>query len=417
VAHSRFAPSATEREYNCPASFLLNEQLPDRQTDDAAHGTAAHHVAEKCLAYNHDMIVYAGCTIAVTEHGECRFVHEKAPVRDDERAFEVDDEMVNAVQEYVDWCREAPGDHFTEIRVEHTKWCPDKDEWGDQLGPQFGTADHIAIYDATTEELGRHDVLEVTDLKYGKGVKVYAKENKQAIKYALGALDEYGWMYNTKRVRIRIAQPRLDHFDTWELSVEELLEWGEKIKKRLELVFVDNPPFGPTEKGCKFCKAAAKCVALADYIHESRACHFDDETVDVKLLPVEALVEAWKKRDLVKLRYDAIEKELYATLWHGQTAPGLKMVAGRGGNRTWRDEDEAVSELRKLGIPPDKLYKSTLISPNQAEELLPREERDKISGLYIKPPGKPCIVDADDPREPYTATADGFDDEDDGFDS
>ena len=53
AGHSRFAPSATEREYTCPGSFLLSEQEPDRQSDDAAHGTAARASRKAMGARDH----------------------------------------------------------------------------------------------------------------------------------------------------------------------------------------------------------------------------------------------------------------------------------------------------------------------------------------------------------------------------
>lgn len=416
MAHSRFAPSATEREYSCPASFLLSERLPDVQTFDAAHGTAAHHIGQLCLANGHDTELYAACVVAVGLHGECRFVTENHPPREDEMAFEVDDEMMVAVQEYVDWCRQLPGEHFVEVRVEHTRWCPDRDEFGDPLGPQFGTSDHVAC---------EPEILTVTDLKYGKGVKVFAFENKQAIKYALGVYDEYNWAYNFKKVRIRISQPRLDHADVWELTVEELLEWGARIKKRLELVFVPDPPFGPSEKACKFCKAGARCKALADHIQNTRAMLFDDETQtfveDPALLTNEELAEAWRLAPLFQIRFDAIVRELMTSLGDGADVPGLKLVESST-HRRWNDEAKAREFLRSKGIPADKLVKKKFVSPNQAEKLLAKDLRKELDGLWHKPKGGPCIVDAEDPREPYTG--DGahmgvFEDEDfdDGFNS
>ena len=398
MGHSRFAPSATEREYSCPASFLLVEGIPDHNSVDSAHGTAAHHVAALCLEHNHDCSLYAGCRVAVTDKGKCRFITEPHPLRDGEMAFEVDDEMVDAVQDYVDWCRESPGEHFTEVKLEHTKWCPDKDENGDKLGPQYGTSDHIAIYDG---------VLDVTDLKYGKGVKVFAKENKQGIKYALGALEEYGWMYDIKTVRIRICQPRLDHRDVWECTVEELLEWGAKIKKRLELVFVEDPPFGPSEKACKFCKVSGRCKALQAYIFAERALDFDDLTeqpISTKLLTDEELRSGWKMIPLLKIQIQNIEKEVMNRHLEGRKITGFKIVQSNT-HRKWIDPDTVVEELAKIGIPRSESTKPKLISPNEAEELMQKKDRSKIAHLWIKPPGGATVVDESDPREEYDPNA------------
>lgn len=411
-AHSYFAPSATEREYLCPASFLLNKHKPDRNSVDSAHGTAAHHLGELCLKNNQDPDFYAACTIAVDESGESRFVHEKASARDDEMSFEVDDEMVNAVQRYVDWCRETPGDMFVEIRVDHTDWCPtvyERDEWDDPTNVvqrQRGTADCIVC------EPG---VLTITDLKYGKGVKVFAEANKQAIKYALGAWKEYNWIYDFKRVVIRIAQPRLDHMDVWETTIEDLLERGEDIRKRLELTLLPDPPFGPSEKGCKFCKVAGECKPLADHINEHRALAFDDETqalTPMNMLTFDDLEAAWRVRKLFQIRYDAIEKTIMECLKTSGDGWGLKLVNAHT-KRRWRDPEAAKAALIGLGADRSKIEKKKLISPNQAEKLLGKPAHEAIGELWTQPPGGPAIVDANDPREWFVETLDteGFDDE------
>ena len=427
AGHSRFAPSATEREYTWPGSFLLSEQEPDRQSDDAAHGTAAHHVGELCLRLNQDVDTYAGCTIAVTPTGDCRFVHEKKPLREEESAYEVDDEMIVAVQEYVDYCRALPGEHFTETRVDHTDWCPDVDEWGEKLGPQSGTADHIACIEAHADEFYDEATIVVTDLKYGKGVQVFAFENKQAIKYALGAWKEHNWEYDFKKVVIRIAQPRLNHFDEWTLTVDELLAWGQKMKERLTLVFAPNPPFQVSEKGCKFCKVAHRCASTPGMaLYEERKKHvamqFDDltgePTADFPALTEENLMAAYYAAPLYKIAAEAVEKEVFRRLARGETAGRLKLVASRT-QRAWADEEAVLKYLKSKGVDEDRSIKKEVISPAQAEKLLPAEWWPELDGLVTRPPGRPCVVDATDPRPLYRNDAsviEQFDvEDDDGF--
>lgn len=410
--HSRFSPSATERDTLCPPSFLLNEQLPDRNTTDSAHGTAGHHLGELCLRTDKDTSLYAGCVIAVDAKGNCRFVHELAPVGDEEQAFEVDDEMVNAIQSYVDQCREVPGDHFYEVRVEHTRWCPDFDEWGDPLKPQFGTSDHVCI-DAPRK------TIYVDDLKYGKGVKVFAAKNKQATKYGLGVVDEYEWQYGideTWKVVIRICQPRLDHFDVWETTVGDLQAFGREIKLQLEQVFNPDAPFNPGEKQCRFCKASARCKAKHEYIHALTALAFDD--VDgfqsPHLLSMEDLAAAWQLHPLFEQHYDAINAELLAAMKNGVEAPGVKLVNALT-KRRWLDQEAARAKLLELKVSPAAIETRKLVSPNQAEKLLTKEKRHLLDHLWEKPPGGPTIALATDKRDAYTGqrTVDGFDDEDD----
>ena len=49
----------------------------------------------------------------------------------------------------------------------------------------------------------------IIDLKYGKGVSVEAEQNTQAMLYALGVIDDLGFMYEFDTVVIHIYQPRI----------------------------------------------------------------------------------------------------------------------------------------------------------------------------------------------------------------
>lgn len=415
MAHSRFSPSATEREYQCPASFLLSEKFEDSQSSDAAHGTAAHHIGELCLTGGTDVDYYADLTVAVDKRGRCRFVEEDGFVGSDELPFVVDEEMVDNVQRYVDWCRELPGEHFVEVRVEHTKWCPDADENGEPIEPQFGTSDHNACIPAGCGRF-EQSTLVITDLKYGRGVKVFAFENKQAIKYALGAVDEWNWLYAFERVLIRICQPRLGHFDTWELSVDELYAWGEKIKRRLELVFAEDPPFGPSEKACMFCKVLT-CKARRDYIFAQRVMMLDEEMgemeVDPNLLTNDELFEAFRLIPLVEIHLKKINSAVHRALNEGQEIGDLVLVESNT-NREWSVSPETMQrKLNALGVAVDDMWKKTFFSPAQAEEALPKhakhggkkvtkKERAAIINEFTrKPPGYPVIAEPGDKRKRY----------------
>lgn len=419
--HSRFSPSAGDRDTLCPPSFLINEKIPDRNSPDSAHGTAAHHLSDLCLKGNKDADLFAGCRIAVAPKGACTFLHEKRELREDEMEFEVDDEMVNAVQMYLDLCREIDGEHYYEVRVEHTKWCPDLDEHGKPLGKQYGTSDHICIERGTK-------TLYVDDLKYGKGVQVYAERNKQAAKYALGALQDIAYLDDIEWVVIRIIQPRLDHVDSWRVSVDELLAFGEQIKRELTEVFNPDAPFNPGKKQCQFCKISGACRPQEEFFQGIAALAFDDETkdglgppdfrVDPNMLTPEELAEAWHTIPLLKLRIEALTQQMQrAMLDHDVEMPGLKLVEGTT-HRKWANEKKAMAWLKKHGIPQAKLYKKKAVSPNEAEKMLPVEARHALadSKLWSKPPGGPAIADENDKRPLYQAERDhshAFEDEDD----
>lgn len=410
MGHSRYSPSATKREYLCPPSHKHNLDKPRRRNMDSDLGTAAHHVHELCLRTNRDAEVFAGCHIGVNGKGASTFLHEKRQLKRGEVEFEVDDEMVNAVQQSVDWCRELPGKHFVEVRVEHTRWCPKIYDNDGKLERQYGTADHIAL------DFKRKTIY-VTDLKYGQGVQVFAEENMQAMKYALGAYDEYKELCRFEKVVIRISQPRLKHFDVWELTIDELLAWGKKMRKRLELTLDDDAEYHASEEACKFCGHAAECEELAKVTDEVRAIAFDDLTAtkapgskkakdkaaNIKGLSVKAMVRFWRIWPLIQLRYKAVEEELSAREEDEPgSVPGLKHVEAITRRRWAKSDDDTRAALIALGIPLTKINKVSLASPNQIEEVLPKEKHEQLKSLWIKPRGEPCLVDYTDKRERFS---------------
>lgn len=415
-SHSRYSPSATERDYSCPASHRHNNK-PDAKRESsvfADEGTAAHHLGEQALVNGRDTDFYEGTRISVdSDSGRTRFVAAAFEEKPGVRVFDVDEDMVRYVGQYVDWCRELPGQHFVEVRVNHSKWCPDTGE------DQFGTSDHVACI-PEGDPVYKVATIVVTDLKYGQGVRVYAKENKQGIKYALGAWDEYDWLYGFEKVVIRIAQPRLGHFDVWELTVAELLEWGDRILERLELTLLPDAPYGPSEKACKFCDHAPVCQALRDHLYDQAVLGFDDLTGDPTVaeddLPaVEEvdLLNAYSMLGLYKVRVEAIEREVRRRLMRGE-AVGELYLAETQGRRAWSVDPEKIAEIfSTFGIAETDLYVQELKSPAQAEKLLPRKprskvqqedwakDREKVEALWARPKGQPAIASPGDGRPKF----------------
>jgi len=88
-AHSRLGASIAHRWLACPGSVRLSYGIEDKQTIFAAEGSAAHELAEMCLRKNFAPAAdFIGETIIVGNH-----------------TFEVDEEMAEAVQLYVDTVR------------------------------------------------------------------------------------------------------------------------------------------------------------------------------------------------------------------------------------------------------------------------------------------------------------------------
>ena len=384
-SHARFAPSSAHRIYDCPASLLLNENEPDREIYEAAEGTVAHHIAEICARARREPEEFLGMTF---DSGDLDADYDEEQHSSKGFAITVDDEMVQGVGEYLDRIMGLPGDHYVETRVNISPWCPIPD--------QFGTCDHAAA---------SHKKLIITDLKYGR-VQVDAPQNKQLVMYALGFINEYDWLYDFDEVIIRIAQPRLDHFDVWITSKAELLAIGEKIKERFALALKPNPPFGPSEKACRFCKVNFKCRANHDFLYHERIMLLDDDDEfvepDLMLMSDDEIATLWLRKGMYENRMRAVEDYLHKKVADGDFVPGLKTVAGRS-SRYFTSEIDAELLLLEAGVPESKLYsKPEFVSPAQAEKLVRGEAKKKLQDFIKSKPGKPCLVSSDDKRKDLT---------------
>lgn len=367
MAHAVLSASGSKRWLSCPPSARLERKFPDRAGEAAQEGTLAHALAELRIRY------WLG-EISEYDMG----------VRNDraQRDELYSPEMSEYVQEYVDLCVEkinaAQGVALVEERLDFSRW----------VRNGFGTGDMVIIGDG---------VLEIVDLKYGKGVPVSAEGNTQMQLYALGAIEQYGYIYDFDHVRMSIFQPRNGGLSTQLMPVDELLAWGESIKPIAELAYAGKGDFKAGDH-CRFCRAAAQCKALSEYNMEIAKLEFrdvdllTDDEVSFVLERVDGLV-----RYAEKVKTHALEEALKGHRW-----PGFKVVEGRS-NRKITDEAKAVKLLRKAGYTDDVIYKPLAMQTiTDLEKAITKKKFSKLLGSVIeKPPGKPTLVSEDDKRPEY----------------
>lgn len=402
-AHATLSPSGAERWSTCPASVQLESGYPDSSSDYADEGTAAHAVAEMALREGKDAMAYKG---------------QRIPMRGG-IAVEVTADMATEVQKYVDYVRDVSAGHelMLEQRLNISGWVPEA----------FGTSDAVIL-----REDGE---LHICDLKFGRGVKVDAEENKQMILYALGALDQFAVLMDFERVRMTIHQPRLNHLSEWAITVDELRERGARLKEAAERAYLyvdsETPPvpsdFGPSEKACRFCKAKATCPALAQRVQEEIGADFDNLTawagsdeqkaMTLKALSPstpEALGKAMQAIDLIEIWCKGVRGEVERRLLLGEPIEGWKLVKGRAGPRKWTSEQEAEDLLKSMRLKADEMYDKTVISPTTAEKLLKDTPRRwaKAQALITKSEGSPSVAPESDKRPALVIkpAADDFDD-------
>lgn len=386
-AHAIFAPSSAKRAISCPASVKLSMQLGNAESEPAAEGTVAHHIAEHCMNERVSPTTLLDNWYFYLGNGEVS--NDPADSIDCLYAFRCDEEMVTALCGYIAHCYRRPGKHFVEVRVDISPWCPIPD--------QFGTSDHVSIDVA-------NGVLYVDDLKYGKGVYVSPKENYQAISYALGVLH---WLRTDKpvaykkiqKVVVGIYQPRIDNIDEWETTVDEILKIGEYIKERYALAWSDNPPFGPSPEACQWCRVVP-CKAQAEYM--TNAMPDLEAPIEDAFLSDDEASAAWLMKSAYEAWFNKLHDYLFKRVMDKHPNALLRMGEGRT-KRFWKATEEAVEATLTIFGVKDIRTPSELISPAQAEKRLRKKQKDAIQELIGRKPGSPRLVPMGSKHRDYGA--------------
>jgi hypothetical protein len=197
--HARLSASSSHRWLACPPSVKLSENYPDKGSEYAAEGTAAHELCEFKLKNSLGMDANdptEALSYYNSEMEECA------------------DSYAEFVLELVETAKRATPDPVVliEQKVNFSRWVSDG----------FGTADCVIIADGS---------LHVIDYKHGKGVQVGAEENPQMMLYALGTLQAFDCLYDISAVSMTIFQPRKDNVSTSTVSKESLYKWAEEELK------------------------------------------------------------------------------------------------------------------------------------------------------------------------------------------
>jgi hypothetical protein len=255
------------------------------------------------------------------------------------------------------------------------------------------------------------------------GVQVFAENNEQMMLYALGYLAKYELIADFTQARLVIHQPRINHHDTWTVSIDDLLAFGERAKAAVAVINGDfdrtlpGPQTSsgylvPTEKACKFCRAKATCGALRASVNDTVASvsTLDDFTdlTEVPLLtdiPSDTLGAAMDKIGLIEAFCKAIRAETERRLLADQAVPspggGWKLVQGKKGNRAWKDEAEAEKLLKSFRLKQEEIYTFKLKGIPYFEKMLAKESPTrwkKLSALYGQSDGKPSVAPMSDAR-------------------
>ena len=378
--HADLTASGSVRWLACPPSAQLEKQFPDATSGAAMEGTLAHEICEIKARQK------------FFKKGETGFIAKAAATRELNKLRKdplYQEEMESFTDDYVDEL-DIHALEFSERPYIALETRLDLSDW---IPGGFGTADCIMI---------GGDKLLVGDFKYGKGVKVEAEGNTQMQLYALGAWKKFSLIYNIQRVKMVIIQPRLSvNASVWEISIEELISFGEYAKERALLASRGEGDFSPGEEQCRFCRARQQCRARADYNIQMAFGAVGKMPPLITDAEVGEYLE--KGEDVAKWLKDLQDYALNACL-SGSEIPGYKAVEGRG-SRDWTDQEAAFKALQDAGIPETMMYERKALTLAALEKVVGKKAFTETVGDYIeKKPGKPALVKASDKRPAITNT-------------
>lgn len=375
--HATWSASATERNVACPGALALGLKLaaPDKESLAAAWGTACHQVAEHCLKDGKAASDFIGMAVKTKEH-----------------EFAFDEEQAETTQTYVDYVFKQAATHPKNQLFVERKFSLEA------ISPPFdagGTADAV-VYHAADR------LLEVVDLKGGRGEVVEVIGNPQARTYAVGALLAFPGL-RVERVKSTIVQPRAFHKDgptrSETISAGALMDWTVDLLAAMEasaeairlLKEADGGP-GPAHDAarwavgylnpgdhCTFCPAAGSCPALANKSLTIARASFTNygkvatPPAATSLSPdqVAAVLDG---ADMLEGWVNAVR-----AYGHSLAESGVKVgdyiLVDKIGRRAWADEEAACAFLmsRARLDHDDVMAPPKLKSPAQAEKLLPKD--------------------------------------------
>lgn len=406
--HSEWAASATERNWNCQGALALTGSIttPEKENYAAAWGTACHQISERCLRTGVDASDFIGETEKTKEH-----------------TFIVDEEMAETAQFFIDYVRGRMADYKREADDHAVLFIEQHFDLTEALKTPFdagGTGDAVIYF-------SKWEMIEIVDLKGGRGVVVEVKGNKQLRTYALGALIANAGLA-VRKVKSTIVQPRASHKDGRtrddDYHVADLMEWTAELLEKMKLSAHAKAQFKTMPRAawaaaylkagghCKFCRAAGFCPAIEQRAMDAAGVWFDDldqpqisKSNEPDAMTPEQLSKKLDLLDFVMEWVNAVRHYAHELANTGVVIPEYQL-SDKIGHRKWKNEDEVRTKLfLDADLTEDDITNRKLKSPAQIEKLLGAKRKHLVEALVERPITGTNLVRVDKTTRPPARAA------------
>lgn len=390
--HAIASPSSAEKWLACPNSLAAELGQPDSASPAADLGTDKHELLTLCLESGKSASNYIGHFMQKGNEVDAAFAGDVQNVVENVRARIRNYENLGARVE-MDLEQDVPIGHIT----------------GEEGAT--GRADVVLrIYRAGATDL------EVIDAKFG--YSEVSPETPQLKMYGAGVIEKFSLTDELRYVTFIIEQPARQKESVESMSTTSwaLTEWAETVAspaahKALTIRklaeegqrALKTEDFNVTEKGCQWCKAAAVCPARVAHVEEVVGQDFEfigQDMPTVELLDPAELGNKFEALEIIEDWIKAVRARIDQELLSGNKIPGLKVVAGKRGNRQWNDDAEAEAMMKKFRLKLEQMYSFKLLGPKPILEALKDQPRrlKQIEALVVQKDGKPHVALESDKR-------------------
>jgi hypothetical protein len=366
--HHLFSPSSAHRWIPCAPAVAMGQKYAPETSYDAAEGTVAHRLASTCLQAGLDATeVWAGID----------------DVEEEGHTIRVSVEMRAYVQGYLDYVRAIDGGLEVEQRMEFA------------ADPDFGGTGDALVWQLV------ESTLHVIDLKYGKGIKVFAEGNPQCLSYGVLAIARNS-VIDVDKVKLHIYQPRMNHIDTWEVPVDVLVPFARTVAKSmidarrwiLRLNDGQEPEVEDYTPGehCTFCPHRRNCIGLQQQAILSAQAVFSDVTQ----VPTSTIEQILDKATLIQTWLKSVFAEAETRALAGEKFDHHKLVYKQAA-RKWVN----VQQVEEIALDNlIEIHETVVLTPPALEKKIGEKALNAVfNGQIHKVSSGLTLVAADDRRE------------------